>query len=183
MAGISRRTLLRGAGVSLGIAAANLARPVSGLWTVIGGGAGGFFVGAFGKLLGLDAFGLLVGQSPGNITGGAEGLAVGVAVGVGAGLARRGISLRRGMIEAALCGGATGLVITLLGGRLMLGSLDLLARHLTHSRLRIDQLGSLFGEHGIGPVTLAVSAVLECALFAACVVGGMRLADRRAKTR
>lgn len=175
--------LLGAAGVSLGIAAAKLARPAPGLWTAIGGAAGGFFIGAFGKLLGLDAFGLLVGQSPGNITGGAEGLAVGLAVGVGAGLARRGISLRRGMIEAALCGGAAGLVISLLGGRLMLGSLDLLTRHLAQSRLRLDQLGGLFGEHGLGPVTLTVSAMLECALFAACVVGGMRLAERPATAR
>ena len=39
------------------------------------GAAGGLLVGAFGKLLGLDAFTLLVGRSPGNITGGERGSA------------------------------------------------------------------------------------------------------------
>lgn len=175
--------LIGGAGVSLGIAAAEFARSRSWPWSIVGGAAGGFFVGAFGKLLGLDAFGLLVGQSPGNITGGAEGLAVGAAVGLAAWLAGRTGSLRRGVVEATACGALAGLAISLLGGRLMLGSLDLLTLHVPGSRLRLDTIGGLFGERGLGPVTLTASAMLECALFAACIVAAMRLAGRRAKTR
>ncbi|MEO7277970.1 MAG: transcriptional regulator, partial [Sphingomicrobium sp.] len=61
------------AGVSLGIAAAHLARPGSWRWSTAAGAGGGLVVGAFGNLLGLDAFTLLVGHSPNGITGAAEG--------------------------------------------------------------------------------------------------------------
>ena len=60
-------------------------------------------VGAFGKLLGLDAFNLLLGRSPGDITGAAEGLVLGAAVGLGAWIAARysdPMPLRRSMIIA-----------------------------------------------------------------------------------
>jgi hypothetical protein len=46
------------------------------------------------------------------------------------------------------------------------------------SRLRLDHLGSLFGESGFGPVTRSVSGALEGALFAIGVVGAMLLARR-----
>ena len=61
------------AGVSVGFA--NGLRPAGSLpWLIVGGAAGGLLVGAFGKLLGHDSFTLLVGRSPGEITGGGEGL-------------------------------------------------------------------------------------------------------------
>ena len=53
------------------------------------------------------------------------------------------------------------------------GSLALLAQHFPASRLRLDDLGQLFGEQGFGPVTRTVTSVLEGMLFAACVAGGM----------
>jgi hypothetical protein len=59
------------------------------------------------------------------------------------------------------------------------GSLDLLATTFPDSRLRIDQIGRLFGEDGFGPVSQIVTGGLEGALFAACVVGAIRLARRQ----
>ena len=167
------------AGVSLGIATAMFARRQSCFWSVAGGAGGGFFVGAFGKMLGLDAFNLLVGQSPGNITGGSEGLVLGATVGLAACLADRSSSLRSGVASAALCGGAAGVAISVLGGRLMLGSFDLLERGFPGSRLRLDQIGRVFGEVGFGPVTLGVTAALEGALFTAGIVAAIQLAYRR----
>jgi DNA-binding winged helix-turn-helix (wHTH) protein len=166
--------LLGAAGVSFGIA---LSRRF-GLWCIAGGAAGGLLVGASVKLLGLDAFSLLVGQSPGDITGAFEGFMIGAAVGLGAWLASRSASLRRAVFQSALCGGAAGLAIALLGGRLMLGSLDLLARQMPGSRLRLDQISRLFGEASFGPVTQTVTSVLEGALFAAGVVAAMIVARR-----
>jgi DNA-binding winged helix-turn-helix (wHTH) protein len=160
-----------GAGVSFGIAA------LAPRWTIAGGALGGLIVGAVAKLLGLDAFNLLLGRSPGDITGGAEGLMLGASVGLGALLAR-GSTLRRGALLAALCGGAAGAAIPLLGGRLMGGSLDLLVRGFPDSRLRLDAIGALFGEAGFGPVSQAATGALEGALFAGCIVGAMRLARR-----
>jgi DNA-binding winged helix-turn-helix (wHTH) protein len=61
--------LLGGAGVAFGVATAQAAAPRAWQWRIVGGAAGGMLVGAIVKLLGLDAFGLLLGQSPGDITG------------------------------------------------------------------------------------------------------------------
>ena len=133
------------------------------------------------KLLGLDAFNLLLGRSPGDITGAAEGALLGGAVGLGAWLAGRGAeppSLRRGVAAAGLAGGAAGILIPLLGGRLMGGSLDLLARTFPDSRLRLDQIGGLFGESGFGPISQIVTGGGEGALFGGCVVGAMLIARR-----
>jgi hypothetical protein len=65
-----------------------------------------------------------------------------------------------------------------MGGRLMGGSLDLLARTFPASRLRLDQIGALFGETGFGPVSQLVTGGLEGALFGGCVVSAMILGRR-----
>lgn len=171
--------LIGGAGVATGIA---LTRRF-GVWVTAGGAAGGLVVGALFKLLGLDAFSLLVGQSPGEITGAFEGLFIGAGTGLGAWLSRRTESVRRSALQAALCGGVAGVAISLLGGRLMLGSLDLLAREVPGSRLRLDHISRLFGEASFGPVTRTVTSVLEGALFAAGVVSAMALAARDREPR
>jgi hypothetical protein len=134
-------------------------------------------VGALVKLLGIDAFNLLLGRSPGEITGAAEGLLLGGAVGVGAWLANP-LSLRRSVAVAATAGAAAGILIPLVGGRLMGGSHDLLARSIPGSRLSLDRIGALFGEAGFGPISQLGTGALEGALFAACIVGAMLLARR-----
>ncbi len=178
--------LLGGAGVSLGMAAAAAISKNLWRWSVAGAAAGGLAVGGIVELLGLDAFNLLLGRAPGDITGAGEGLLIGAAVGLGAWLAGRGpgpVALRRSMLVAAGIGGTAGLVIPLLGGRLMGGSLDLLARHFPGSRLRLDRIGEMFGESGFGPVSQSVTGALEGALFAGCVVGAMIVALRGMEPR
>lgn len=170
--------LIGGAGVCLGIAVAGVASGRLGPWSVAGGALGGLIVGAFAKLLGLDAFHLLLGRAPGDITGAAEGALIGAAVGFGVWLGAGLRSVRRGASLAAAIGASAGLAIALLGGRLMAGSLDLLAREFPGSRLRVDALGALFGESGFGPVSQAVTGALEVALFAGCVAAGTLLARR-----
>ncbi len=175
--------LIGGAGVAFGIAAAGLMPDHGGHWTIAGGAFGGVIVGAFAELLGLDAFTLLLGQAPGDMTGALEGAVLGAAVGLGYWLASRQEKLRLGAPLAALCGAAAGILIPLLGGRLLGGSLDLLARHFQQSRLRLDQAGALFGEAGFGPVTKLATGALEGALFAGCVVVAMLLARRKLAKR
>ena len=171
--------LVGAAGVSSGIAAATAMRR-SGAWTVAGAAAGGIVVGAVVKLLGLDAFTILFGRSPGNITGAAEGLALGAATGLavwgGAGHARRTALI------ALVCGAAAGALIAATGGHLMGGSLALLEGHFPGSRLRLDGISGAFGESGFGPVTGSVTAALEGALFAACVAGAIAI-GRKASGR
>jgi hypothetical protein len=170
--------LIGSVGVAFGIAAAGFAQ--ARWWSVVGGAAGGVVVGAVAKLLGLDAFNLLFGHSPGNITGAAEGALLGGAVGLGAWLASRvgARSFARAVAAAGAAGGAAGILIPLLGGRLMGGSLDLLARHFPGSRLRLDQIGSWFGESGFGPISQTVTGGIEGVLFGGCIVGAMLLARR-----
>lgn len=170
------------AGVCLGmVAAARIARRFD-AWSIVGGAGGGLLVGAVVKLLGADASTLLFGRSPGDITGAPEGALLGAAVGLAAWLTvrrtRRG-SLRLGVATAAVCGLGAGLMVALMGGRLMGGSLDLLADQFPGSRLRLDAFGRLFGEDGFGPISHVLSAGLEGLLFCACIVGTMILARRR----
>lgn len=172
--------LMGAAGVSFGIVLGN--RLVGRRWwgNVAGGALGGLVVGALVKLLGLDAFTLLFGHSPTGIAGATEGLLLGAAVGLSAWLAFRAgwARLRRSAAFAALTGAAAGAMIALAGGRLMAGSLDLLARTFPDSRLRLDEISGIFGETGVGPMTRLVTSCLEGALFSACVVAAMILAQR-----
>jgi DNA-binding winged helix-turn-helix (wHTH) protein len=173
--------LLGGGGVGFGIAAAAFASGRSWRWSILGGAAGGLVVGAAVKLLGLDAFNLLLGAAPHDITGAGEGALLGGAVGLGGWLANRAapaLPLRRSVAIASLVCAAAGLLIPMLGGRLMGGSLDLLAREFPASRLRLDQIGALFGEQGFGPVSQMVTGAMEGGLFGGCVVGAMILAQR-----
>jgi DNA-binding winged helix-turn-helix (wHTH) protein len=164
--------VLAGAGVGFGIAAASFASERRWPWSALGGALGGLFIGAFVKLLGLDAFSLLTGQSPGAITGGPEGALVGFALGLGAWLGRRAAPDRIGpsVAAAGLAGGLAGLAVPLLGGRLMGGSLDLLAQAFPSSRLRLPEVG--------GPVAEALTAAMEGAVFGLCLTAAMALARR-----
>jgi len=171
--------LMGGAGVSFGIALSRRWGGPDWRWSISGGAAGGLLIGAVVKLLGIDAFNLLFGRSPAGITGAMEGVLIGGAVGFGAWLAwRGGDRLRRGMIVAGLIGSAAGIIIPLLGGRMMAGSLDLLSQTFPDSRLRLGKLGALVGEQGLGLISQMISGALEGGLFAACVVGATILADR-----
>lgn len=173
--------MIGAAGVSFGIAVAEKAAGRVWHWTIVGGAVGGLLTGAAVKLLGLDAFRLLIGHAPAGVTGAAEGVLLGAAVGLGAWLAGPATaprSLRLGSGIAALIGGLAGAAITLLGGRLMAGSFDLLVRSFPASRLRLDPIGGLFGEQDFGPISQVATGALEGALFAGCVVAAMIVARR-----
>jgi hypothetical protein len=169
------------AGVSLGIAAAGLLSRGFGPWSVAGGAAGGLTVGAFVELIGLDAFHLLFGRAPADMTGALEGLILGGAVGSGMWLAAGGagrLSLRSQILVAALAGACAGIVIASFGGLMLGGSLDLLAHSFPASRFGLDRLGAFFREQGFGEIARAATAAIEGALFAGCIVGAMLIAGR-----
>jgi hypothetical protein len=108
---------------------------------------------------------------------------LGGAVGLGAWLAGRASSFRRGVAIAGATGAAGGILVIALGGRLMAGSLDLLARSFPGSRLRLDPIGALLGEPGFGPVSQLATGALEGLLFGACITGAMMLALRNWEER
>lgn len=170
--------LMGGAGVALGIA---ISLRSGGRYAPIAGGIlGGFLTGAVVKFLGLDAFHLLIGRSPGDITGPFEGVIVGAAVGIAyviAGRLAEGPRSRR-IAVAVTCGAAGGMLVAALGGHMMGGSLDLLAHQFPDSQLHIERIGAWFGEAGFGPISQIVTAALEGGLFGGGVVTAMRLARR-----
>ena len=172
--------VIGGGSVGVGVAAARTAWGHASPGSIIGGAFAGLVVGAVVKLLGVDAFNLLFGQSPAGMTGTGEGALLGAAIGFGTWLyAGRGLSLRLTAAATALTGAVVGVMIPVLGGRLMGGSLDLLTRQFPASRLRLDPIGGLFGEADFGPVTQAVTGGIEGALFCGFVVGTIILVQRR----
>ena len=63
----------------------------------------------------------------------------------------------------------------MLRGRLVGGSLDLLARSFVESRLHLDTLGPLFGEFHFGRATQVVLGGIEGVLFGSCIAGALAL--------
>lgn len=168
--------LIGAAGVAGGIAAARLVARDFTFAGFMGGAAGGLLVGAFGKLIGHDAFLLLFGQAPGDITGALEGLLLGAAVGLADDLGRcfaADGSIQRNVLLAAAIGALAGLLIAMTGGQLLGGSLALLAESFPDARLHLDPFGALFGSFAA-----SVTDVLEGAWFSLCLVGALMLARR-----
>lgn len=166
--------LIGAAGVVAGIV---VARRVSRDFTfagLMGGAAGGLLVGAFGNLIGHDAFLLLLGQAPGEVTGAREGLLLGAAVGLADDLSRRFAvdgGIRRAVLLAAAIGAGAGLLMALFGGQLLGGSLVRLAERFPEANLHLDPFGALSG-----PLAVGVTNALESAWFSACLVGALALA-------
>lgn len=171
--------LLGGFGVSFGMFAPALIRGGAPRPSIVGALAGGLVVGGATKLLGLDAFNLLFGQAPEGITGGAEGAILGglVALGAYAGSRARG-PWWRSIVAAGIAGAVAGVLVSVAGGRLLGGSLELLAHSFAGSRLRIDAMGTLFGESSFGPVSEVAFGGLEGLLFGVGVIGAIVLARR-----
>ena len=168
--------LIGAAGVVGGIAAVRLVARDFAFAGFMGGAVGGLLVGAFGKLIGHDAFLLLFGHAPGDITGALEGLLLGAAVGLADDLTRRvtaAWSIQRNVLLAAAIGALAGLLIAMTGGHLLGGSLALLGESFPDARLHLDPLGAL-----LGPLAASVMNALEAAWFSLCLVGALILARR-----
>ncbi len=162
-------------GIGAGMAAAEYAAGRRSAWRIVGAALGGMLIGGSVKLLGIDAFNLLFGRTPAGITGGMEGAALGLAVGLATHLGG-GIDTRkwwRPVLVAAGTGAAIGVLITVTGGHLLGGSLDLLARSFSESRLQLDSISRYFGEVRFGETTQVILGGLEGLIFTSGVVGAL----------
>jgi len=172
--------LTAGLGVGGGIAIASLIPSDRWQWSTAGGMLGGLVTGGIVKLLGLDAFALLFGRSPDGMTGPAEGALLGAAVGFAAWVVlNRRFAVGRSAAIGGLAGAIAGLLVPLLGGHLLGGSLNLLARGFPDARFRLDAIGALLGENGFGSVSEALTATIEGTLFGLCVAGALAIARKR----
>lgn len=169
--------LLGGLGVGVGVAAGRQLSPGRLFPTMAGGAVGGLVVGSFGRLIGLDAFSLLVGSRPVAITGGSEGVLIGAMAGASVWLALRGPGLpERVALGALLLGAAAGLLVTLGGGQMMAGSLSVLAA--AHPQA---PLGNLLA--ALPPWALLASSAIEGATFVTSLTVAFWLALRQASPR
>jgi hypothetical protein len=124
-------------------------------------------------LLGLDV----------DVGGGLEGLAIGGAAGAGYVMANQtvevgfasppgGRHLRRALIVAVLCG-LTGIALTLAGRPLVGGTIHAIADGADGSRATLAPLGRLIGEPDFGPVSRAILAFGEGAMFGLGLAHGL----------
>lgn len=161
-----------GAGIAAGITLSRTIQPVGWHWQVAGGALGGVCLGALGNMVGKDAFRLLFGHAVGPFTGAMEGFVVGAAAGLAFFLTQRPIRWATGV--AALIGAAAGLIIVLLDGRMMAGSLQTLVTAFPLSQFRLDGLGQLLGERGFDLHGRLVTAAFEGAMFVFALVEAMQ---------
>lgn len=164
-----------GGAVAFGVAAAARRGGAGSPLTIVGGALAGLIVGAVAKLLGIDAFTLLLGRAPEGITGAPEGLALGGAVGLAYWIATRraGSTKRHAGLAGMILGAAAGLIIALLGGRLLAGSVDVLTQTMTGARLDLGRIGALLGEPGFGLRSRIVTSMAEGALFGGFTAAGL----------
>lgn len=171
-----------GIALGLGMMVARLLRPGWSGAPIAGAAIAGFVIGAVTEMLGADAFGLLIGRSPGDVTGAGEGALLGAAVGLAVWAAHRrrgGAGPVRAGAYGAGAGLAAGLLIPLFGGRLMAGSLAALTERFPESRLRLDAIGAVFGEQGFGFASQTATSAFEATLFGGCVLFAVTLAERQ----
>ncbi len=164
-----------GAGVGAGLSVAeSIARSRRALAVICGAAAGGGLAGFIAQCLGRWSLAALVGVNT-DIGGGLEGLAIGGAAGLGYSLttphAEGGLAAPRGrrrfmlaVATAALCGAAA-LAMALAGRPLVGGTIHLIADASAGSQVTLTSLGRFIGESDFGPVTAALIATGEGALF------------------
>ena len=160
-----------GAGLSLAEASARSRRNLA---LIAGAAVGGGFVGLVAQWIARWSLTGLVGLRIG-VGGAVEGLVIGAAAGIGYAMATRrihdGMAAPRGRrrliaaaVTAAMCGLA-GLALTLAGRPLVGGTIHQIARSADGSSATLAPLGHLVGEPDFGPVSQAIIATGEGALF------------------
>lgn len=171
-----------GFGVSFGmLAAERVAYRHSRWWSVVGAAAGGALVGGSSKLLGVDTVRALFGRTPDGITGAFEGAVIGMSLSLGAVLVgwwmprSRGWQRVAGASVGAMC---AGILLTVIGGNLFSGSLEIVARMFADSQIRMEPLASFFGEVHFGQTSQVIMGALEGLLFGAGVMSGSEMLRR-----
>jgi DNA-binding winged helix-turn-helix (wHTH) protein len=172
-----------GAGVGAGLSVAeSIVRSRRAIALICGAALGGGLAGSAAQWLGRWSLAALVGVNI-DTGGGLEGLAIGGAAGLGYSLATShaegGLAAPRGRqrlratgVTAAACGLAA-LALALAGRPLVGGTLHVIAQASAGSQALLTPLGRLIGEPGFGPLTAALIATGEGALFGAGLALGL----------
>jgi DNA-binding winged helix-turn-helix (wHTH) protein len=172
-----------GAGVGAGLSITEaVARSGRSFALACGGAAGGAFAGSVAQWLSRWSLAALFGVKL-DVGGGLEGVVIGAAAGLGYALAtarargalaapRGGRRLRAAALVAGGC--AVGaLALSVAGRPLVGGTVHAIARATQGAQVTLAPLGRLIGEPGFGPVTQALIAAGEGALFGFGVAVGL----------
>ena len=174
-----------GAGVSFGMVAL---RRVSGKYSrwlgVVGGALGGGMVGAAFNLYSSDTLETLFGQYPAGLTGGAEGALIGAGVALGP-VATYYLVRRPGqwrsllyIVFGALGGMIASIALTVMGGSMFTGSLEIMRQSFDASQIRLETIATIFGEGEFGRTTQVALGALEGLFFAGGVTAGIEIFTR-----
>jgi DNA-binding winged helix-turn-helix (wHTH) protein len=174
---------LGGAGVGAGLAFAEAATRSYRLLALSAAAAlGGAIVGGAVQWLSRGALAALVGMDL-PIGGALEGVVIGGSAGLGYAIATRrshdGLAALRGRkrvqaaLITALCCGIAGLALTLTGFPLVGGTIHAIADAADGSRATLAPLGRLIGEPGFGPLSRAILAFGEGAVFGLGIAYGL----------
>jgi len=69
-----------------------------------------------------------------------------------------------------------GISLTIIGGNLFSGSLEIVARAFSDSQLRMDALATFFGEVHFGRTMQLIMGAIEAGLFGRMMMAGMKIA-------
>ncbi len=171
-----------GLGVSFGmVAASHITYRHSRWWSVVGGAAGGAAVGGITKLLGVDIIRAVFGQNPSGITGAFEGAVIGTGVSLGAVLITQWLKNPRAaqrILGAALGGMCAGIILTVIGGNLFSGSLEIVARSFADSQLNLEPLAPYFSKVHYSHVREIIFGGIEGLMFGAGLMSGIEFLSR-----
>lgn len=167
---------LAGLGVGLGY---SIAAAFTGLRLVhvLGAAIGGLAVGEISRLLGLDAFNLLLGEAPVGITGGAAGAFVGGLLVLGFVAGRRE---RHRLLGATVAGGVAGLMVVAVGSRLMAGSLERIAATLSDTGA-LAPFAPFFANAAFGYWPEIFLGGIEGLVFGGAIAAALILVERRSR--
>ncbi len=174
-----------GFGVSFGmVAASHITYRHSRWWSVLGGAMGGAAVGGITNLLGVDIIRSVFGRNPSGITGAMEGAVIGAGLSLGAVLVTQLLKNARpfqrvsGAALGAMC---AGIALTVIGGNLFSGSLEVVARSFADSQIRMEPLASYFGAARFNHSRQILFGAIEGLMFGAGLMSGIEILSRSRK--
>ena len=174
-----------GFGVSFGmVAASHITYRHSPWWSVIGGAAGGAAVGGITNLLGVDIIRSVFGRNPSGITGALEGAVIGAGLSLGAVVMTKLIKNSRpyhriiGAASGAMC---AGIALTIIGGNLFSGSLEVVARSFADSQIRLEPLAPYFGVARFTHTREIIFGAIEGLMFGVGLMSGIEIISRPRK--
>ena len=143
---------------------------------MVGGTIGGFLIGAFINVIGIDILKVLFGQQLIKITGAFEAAVLGFWLSLAFVFAEQNIRKRSLKILTVALGATMGAgLLTFFKGNLFSGSIAAISRSFANAQINLNALTSLFGEMNYGFLSRLILGSLEGFLFGGLLMIGFEL--------